>query len=110
MSVVLINGTTYNEVEVHFNNDDPRSITFILPKGDLDLDEVAADFSAADNHITIDDVVYTGYVMFKSLAYDLNQVVILLAQRSVQEQLDEGQTEIAELQDAVAEILEIIGG
>ena len=109
MSVVLIHGTTYNDVEVQFHNDDPKAITFIIPKGNLDLDEVAADFSAGDNLVTIDEVEYTGYVMFKSLAYDLDQIVILLSQKTVQEQLNEANAEIAELQDATAAILEIIG-
>lgn len=110
MSVVLINGTTYSDVEVHFNNDDPKSITFIIPKGELDLDNVAGDFSSGQNVITIDEEEYKGYVVFKSFAYDLQQIVILLAQKSVQEQMEDDEAEIAELQDAVAEILGIIGG
>ncbi len=111
MSVVIIHGTTYNDVEVQFNSyNDPKTITFILDKGELDLDNVAADFSAGDNVVTIDEEEYKGYTVFKSLAYDLNKIVILISQKSVEEQLIDANKEIEELQDATAEILEIIGG
>ena len=111
MSVVTIHGTTYNNVEVQFNTyNDPKTITFILNKDGLDLDDVAADFSAGENTVVIDDTSYTGYVIFKSLAYDLNKVVILISQKSLEEQLADANKEIEELQDATAEILEIIGG
>lgn len=109
MSKVIIHGATYNDVEVTFGKDnEPKDITFQIPKGSLDLDNVAADFSAGANTLTIDDVEYKGYVVFKSLAYDLDKIVILIAQKSVQEQLDDANAQIAELQDAVSEI--IIGG
>lgn len=108
MSVVQINGTTYSDVEVNFNNDSPKSITFILPKGHLDLDNVAADFSASENVVIVDDVEYTGYVMFRSLAFDLEKIVVLIAQKSVEEQLADANAQIAELQDATTAILEII--
>ena len=109
MSVVTINKHTYSDVEVTFNNEQPKSITFILPKGHLDLDEVAADFSASENVVVIDDEEYTGYVMFRSLAYDLEQIVILISQKSVEEQLADANAEIAELQDATTAIIELLG-
>lgn len=111
MSVVKINGRTYQNVEVTDGKDNfPRTLTFIIPKANLDLDEVAADFSCEDNVLTIDDVEYTGYIMFRSMAYDLSQIVIVLSQPTEQEQLDQANKEIEELQDAVAELIEIIGG
>lgn len=110
MSTVLINGTTYNDVEVDFYNDNnPKTVSFAMAKGGLDLDDVARDFSTETNIITIDDVEYKGYVVFKSLAYDLNSIVILLSQKSLEEQLADANKEIEELQDATASIIEIIG-
>ena len=109
MSVVTIRGTTYTDVEVIFHNDSPKSITFSIPKANLDLDEVAADFRAGENVVTINGEEYLGYVMFRSLAYDLDKIVILIAQKSVEEQLAEANAEIAELQDATAAILELLG-
>lgn len=110
MSVVMINGTTYNDVEVQFAYNEPKTITFILNKGELDLDNVAADFSSQANVIVIDEEEYKGYVVFKSLAYDLDKIVILVSQKSLEEQLADANREIEELQDATAEIIEIISG
>ncbi len=111
MSVVKINGHTYSDVEVNFNNGSaPKSITFIMNKGKLDLDEVAADFSAQCNVITVDDEDYTGYIVFKSIVFDLKQIVVHVAQKSVEEQLIDANKEIEELQDATAAIIEMIGG
>ena len=111
MSEVLINGRTYNNVEVHDGyNNSPRTLTFIIPKGNLDLDDIATDFSSKCNVIKIDNVDYTGYVVFGSFAYDLVNVVIVLSQKTMQEQLDDANAEIAELQDATAELIEMIGG
>lgn len=110
MSTVIINGTTYENVEVLFNDDNsPKTITFMMPKADLDLDNVAHDFSEGGNNVEIDGEIYKGYVSFKSLAYDLEKIVILISQKSVEEQLADANREIEELQDATAEILNIIG-
>lgn len=107
MSTVIIKGTTYNDVEVNFDNiSDPKTITFIIPKGTLDLDAVAADFSSGENVVVIDDVEYKGYVVFKSLAYDLDKIVVLISQKSVAELLEDANVQIEELQDAVAAIIE----
>lgn len=111
MSVVKINGRTYHNVEVNDGKENfPRTLTFILPKANLDLDEVAADFSCEDNVLTVDEIEYTGYTMFRSLAYDLVQIVIVLSQPTEQEQLDQTNKQIEELQDAVTELVEMIGG
>ena len=109
MSVVKINGTTYSDVEVTFGNGAPKSLTFIMEKGSLDLDDVARDFSAGENVIIIDDEEYTGYVIFRSLAFDLDKIVVLISQKSVEEQLADAHAEIAELQDATAAIVELLG-
>lgn len=109
MSTVIINGTTYSDVEVLFNDVSPKSITFMIPKAELDLDDVAHDFSEGGNNVEIDEEKYSGYVVFKSLAYDLQTIVVLLSQKSLEEQLADANKEIEELQDATAEILNIIG-
>ena len=111
MSVVIINNHTYSDVEVEFHNGSyPKSITFIMNKGELDLDNVAADFSSHNNVITINDVEYSGYVNFVSIVYDLKQIVVHISQKSIEDQLEDANKKIDELQDATAEIIGMIGG
>ena len=83
------------------------TITMSFPYEDIDIDDTLAVFQSLPNTITIDDVEYSGYTVFKSMSYDGDAVLITISKVSQAEMITDLQSQIEELQLALAELAEV---
>lgn len=105
MSVVTIGSTSYSDVEFSTTTLSGAAALIIeIPYSGVDMDEIASVFASLPSTITIDDDTYTGYTVYVGMTYDGDTVKTTIRQLTEREQIAELESQILELQAALAEV------
>ena len=103
-STLIINENTYTLTQFATSTvSGADALVLTIDLTDVDLDTLFADFNAKDEAITIDDTAYEGYVNFEKMIVT-DKAEITLRQNTSEEIIKNLETEVSELQLALASL------